>query len=368
MSVDPLASPVGAGWGANVYAFAGNAPVGLVDPWGLSPMTAGEFREYRQDSSARAWERMGKGLADFVDRNAGWIALGVAAVGVAALAVSGPIGWGILTGMAISGGMELGSQVLSKGWSNVDWKDVAKSASIGGIAGGLGAGAAGLATQVSSRFFGSGVNAVLGHASQFGQRFGLSGGSQMVGAYVEAGMDSMLTYITDGHRVSAGGLAQSWGIPAVSNVLVPGSFSKGFDGAFQKLGWDAVSGVLAKGRSVVSDAVGNFANGFVTYSGAPTTYSPQFESYRDEDYEGPGWSIGKAVEGGAEEILKGGVSSSRPVESLKSVSFGASSGSGGVNYADVVRDISLAGTGAAGGLTSVGKVIVDESVRSNASE
>lgn len=76
MSVDPLASPVGAGWGANVYAFVGNAPVGLVDPWGLSPMTAGEFREYRQDSSARAWERMGKGLADFVDRNAGWIALG----------------------------------------------------------------------------------------------------------------------------------------------------------------------------------------------------------------------------------------------------------------------------------------------------
>lgn len=56
------------------------------------------------------------------------------------------------------------------------------------------------------------------------------------------------------------------------------------------------------------------------------------------------------------------------MESLKSVSFGASSGSGGVNYADVVRDVSLTVPGAAGGMTSVGKVIVDESVRSNASE
>ncbi|WP_423817360.1 RHS repeat-associated core domain-containing protein, partial [Rothia nasimurium] len=43
ISVDPLASPAGAGWGANVYAFVGNAPVGLVDPWGLSPMTAGDL-------------------------------------------------------------------------------------------------------------------------------------------------------------------------------------------------------------------------------------------------------------------------------------------------------------------------------------
>ncbi|WP_336603577.1 RHS repeat-associated core domain-containing protein, partial [Rothia nasimurium] len=67
ISVDPLASPAGAGWGANVYAFVGNAPVGLVDPWGLSPMTAGEFREYHQSNTRnRAWTRVGSNLADGV--------------------------------------------------------------------------------------------------------------------------------------------------------------------------------------------------------------------------------------------------------------------------------------------------------------
>ncbi|MEX3631669.1 RHS repeat-associated core domain-containing protein [Rothia sp. LK2492] len=54
ISPDPLVSPVGAGWASNVYAFVGNDPVGLVDPWGLSPMTASEFREYRADTRGRA--------------------------------------------------------------------------------------------------------------------------------------------------------------------------------------------------------------------------------------------------------------------------------------------------------------------------
>ncbi|WP_237207577.1 hypothetical protein, partial [Rothia nasimurium] len=56
----PLVSPVGAGWSANVYAFVGFAPVGLVDPWGLSPMTAGEFREYASAGAGSA--RGGWGL------------------------------------------------------------------------------------------------------------------------------------------------------------------------------------------------------------------------------------------------------------------------------------------------------------------
>ena len=58
ISPDPLTSPVGAGCASNVYAFVGNDPVGLVDPWGLSPMTASEFREYRADTRGRAIERV----------------------------------------------------------------------------------------------------------------------------------------------------------------------------------------------------------------------------------------------------------------------------------------------------------------------
>lgn len=367
LSVDPVASPVGAGWASNGYGFVGFSPVGLVDPWGLSPMSAADFYAYRDDNRARAWERAGKGLADFVDRNAGWIALGVGAIGLAALAVSGPIGWGILSGMALSGGIELASQLLTTG--QVDWKGVAKNAAVGGIAGGLGAGATAVVSKVLPKVFNSGVNAVFGRAAQlgsradeaaslgtrvgsqladryrqaqsvvtdralglsalpgkvgqFGQRIGVNGWSQAVGAYVEGGVDSMLTYVVDGHHVSAEGLVQAWIVPAVSNAWVPGNASKSADKFFHRLGWDAVDGLSARVRSRVTGDVGNFANGFVTYSGAPATYSEKYESYREEGYEGPGWKISEAVSEGGKEMAKSAASSSRPVESLRSVSFEA---------------------------------------------
>ena len=380
MSPDPLTSPVGAGWGANVYAFVGNDPVSQVDPWGLSPMTAAEFQEYRQDTSARAIERMGKGLADFADRNAGWIALGVAAVGVAALAVSGPIGWGILTGMALSGGIELGSQLLSG--EPLDWKKIAKSASIGGIAGGVGAGVAGLATKVGSKVFTSiaskystkatAVNqqmsqvfrnvatdpatkntvprivtglkrtqqGLMGSAqrySSFASKVGSAGAREGVAAYVEAGTDTTLTYITDGHHVTGKGLVAAWGVPAVSNAVLPKPVSKGTDTVLRKIGLDH-NRVTQRLSTEISKGVGNFTNGVVSYSGAPMTYSPQYESFRDSTYDGVGWDFNKAWQEGLKETFKGGASSSHPVESLKSVSFEAKPVSGGVDYAGMARD------------------------------
>ncbi|WP_237234571.1 DUF6531 domain-containing protein, partial [Rothia nasisuis] len=380
ISPDPLVSPVGAGWASNVYAFVGNDPVGLVDPWGLSPMTASEFREYRADVRGRAVERAGKGLADFARDNAGWIALGVAAVGVAAAVVSGPIGWSILAGMAISGGMELGSQLISG--KGLDWRKIATSASIGGIAGGFGAGVAGAVTKIGSKVFSSVASRFSARAGGVGQqisqvfrkvatnpatknsvprvvsglkqtqiglqrqaarysswasRVGSVGFREGVEAYVEAGVDTSLTYITDGHRVTGSGLVSAWGVPAVSNALLPGKVSKGFDDAFQKVGWKAAEGVLAKGRSMVSDGIGDFVNGVVSYSGAPMTYSPQYESYRDEDYKGPGWNALEATIGGLKQAVSGGVASRGPVESLKSVSFDPSAGSGAVLVDEVTE-------------------------------
>ncbi|MFW0181314.1 RHS repeat-associated core domain-containing protein [Rothia sp. P5766] len=409
MSPDPVPSPVGAGWGANVYSFVGNAPSVLVDPWGLSPMTAAQFKEYREDVSGRAVERLGKGLADFARDNAGWIALGVAAVGVAALAVSGPVGWGILTGMLISGGVELGSQWLSV--EPIDWKKVALSASIGGVAGGFGAGVASLVTKLGSSVFGFGVRAMAGRAAQigaradeaaswgsrlgnslasrygqaqaawsnaarglsgvpqkvagFGQKLGYGGAKEMVGAYVEAGVDTSLTYVMDGHHVTAGGLVQAWGVPAVSNALVPRPVSKGADAVLRKTGWDAAEGVAAKWRSLTSDGLGNFVNGVASYSGAPMTYSAQFESYQGKDYKGPGWHRDDAIAAGLKEMAKGGVSSSRPVGSLKSVSFDVGSG-GGFDDGGAVRDLGLLGSGASGVQASVGVMV--ENVREGSGE
>lgn len=251
----------------------------------------------------------GKTIADFTDRNAGWIALGVAAVGVAALAISGPIGWGILTGMALSGGIEIGSQLLSG--EPLDWKKIAKSASIGGIAGGLGAGVAGLATKVGSKIFTSiaskystkatAVNqqmsqvfrnvatnpatknavprivtglkrtqqGLMGNAqrySSFASKVGAAGAREGVAAYVEAGTDTTLTYMTDGHHVTGKGLVAAWGVPAVSNAVLPKPVSKGADALLRTAGWKATDGVSQKIRSEVAQGLGNFTNGVVSYS------------------------------------------------------------------------------------------------------
>ncbi len=41
---DPLAAPVGAGWGADRFCGGGN-PVSLVNPWGLSPVSVEDFEK-----------------------------------------------------------------------------------------------------------------------------------------------------------------------------------------------------------------------------------------------------------------------------------------------------------------------------------
>lgn len=65
----------------------------------------------------------------------------------------------------------------------------------------------------------------MGSAQRFSSvasKIGSVGVHEGLAAYGEAGMDSMLTYVVEGHRVSAGGLLQALGVPAVSNALVPG--------------------------------------------------------------------------------------------------------------------------------------------------
>ncbi len=119
------------------------SPVGLVDPWGLSPMTAGEFREYRQDSSARAWERMGGQLHRWADEHAEAIATAAIIAGtvvsIAALVATGPVGLivaGAVGGGLLSGGLSILTNKNADG--TVDWKKVGLDTLIGGVAGGLG--------------------------------------------------------------------------------------------------------------------------------------------------------------------------------------------------------------------------------------
>ncbi|GAA4801536.1 RHS repeat-associated core domain-containing protein [Rothia endophytica] len=166
ISPDPLVSPVGAGWASNVYAFVGHDPVGLVDPWGLSPMTASEFREYRADTRGRAGERIVSGVRQWADEHAEAIATAAIIAGtvvsVAALVATGPVG--LIVAGAVGGGLLSGGlSILTNrgGDGRVDWGKVGLDTLVGaatGVIAGAGTAATKLTmavTKSASRFVGS---------------------------------------------------------------------------------------------------------------------------------------------------------------------------------------------------------------------
>ena len=129
LSTDPLAQVPGTGFFADVYAFCGNNPVGLMDPWGLKPMSPDEFQKYSRD---KFW----KDFRDYVAAGA-MIVVGLALT-VAAVA-TGPLGMvllGAASGALMSGGMSVITQKMEG--KNVDWGAVGRDALIGGLAGGAG--------------------------------------------------------------------------------------------------------------------------------------------------------------------------------------------------------------------------------------
>ena len=66
---DPLAAPVGAGWGADPFSLVGGNPVSLVDPWGLSPVSVEDFNKYREQKGS-------SGITGWVKRTATNVASG----------------------------------------------------------------------------------------------------------------------------------------------------------------------------------------------------------------------------------------------------------------------------------------------------
>ena len=129
LSTDPLAQVPGTGFFADVYAFCGNNPVGLMDPWGLKPMSPDEFQKYSRDKAQKDfWEYVAAGSMLFVG-----LALTAAAV------ATGPLGMvllGAASGALMSGGMSVITQKMEG--KDVDWGAVGRDALIGGLAGAAG--------------------------------------------------------------------------------------------------------------------------------------------------------------------------------------------------------------------------------------
>ena len=171
---DPLAAPVGAGWGADPFSLVGGNPVSLVDPWGLSPVSVEDFNKYREQkasSGITGWvKRTALGVANKAseiwqgakdlwgkvkaEAKAAWndpkkwlgehweyivgAGLVVAGTVVAGLSVAGGpltmVAFGALGGAISSAGM---SMITQKKKGSVDMGEVLKDAAIGAVVGGI---------------------------------------------------------------------------------------------------------------------------------------------------------------------------------------------------------------------------------------
>ncbi|MBD8704985.1 RHS repeat-associated core domain-containing protein, partial [Frigoribacterium sp. CFBP 13712] len=139
LSVDPLAPVTGAGWAGNPYSYAGNDPMHAIDPLGLRPATDADL-----DAYAAANQSVIGRAGDWWSENWEYVAAGAAIVAGVALmftGVGGPAGVALLaaSGAMLSGGISIASQKATTG--EVDWGRVGVDAAIGGVGGGLGAGA-----------------------------------------------------------------------------------------------------------------------------------------------------------------------------------------------------------------------------------
>ena len=128
LSTDPLAQVPGTGFFADVYAFCGNNPVGLMDPWGLKPMSPDEFQKYSQ-------EQYNKALKNIRDYAMAGVAIVAGAV-LSTLALTGP--WGIIFGAAGGALLGAGTEMLMQkleGKEELDWGAIGREALIGGVSG-----------------------------------------------------------------------------------------------------------------------------------------------------------------------------------------------------------------------------------------
>ena len=122
---DPLAAPVGAGWGADPFSLVGGNPVSLVDPWGLSPISFEEYEEYRQ-------ERIKNKGAIMAAR---WLQVAAVAVVVASVFWGGPLIAGLVYG-AVAGALEGAATGLEKTKNGqVDLANVALETGLGAMKG-----------------------------------------------------------------------------------------------------------------------------------------------------------------------------------------------------------------------------------------
>ena len=235
---DPLAAPVGAGWGADPFSLVGGDPVLLVDPWGLSPVSVEDFEKYREscaDRGVNGWlNRHSEGIQTFLT------VVGVVA-SIAAIFATGGLAvlvLGVVSGAALAASTSISNNRDENG--RVNWGRVGIDAAIGGAFGAIGGGIA---------VKGRGAMVALGR-------------TKAVGALEQA--------ITGGWSKGAKVFATRASVNAIPEVAA------GFVGGFENLAHDAVNGKIGdKGQYSIREHVVSTVSGgiFGGLSSAPRALS-----------------------------------------------------------------------------------------------
>ena len=208
LSVDPLEPVTGAAWAANPYSFAGNDPVGLVDPSGLRPVSEDDLRAYQQASNGML-QNAASAAGNWLSDNWEYIAAGaMVAAGVAVMCtgVGGPIGAAMMAGALTSAGGSIWSQKSANG--TVDWGTVLRDGAVGAATGLIGGGASAAAARATA-----GMTSCLGKNILTGA----------VEGAIDGGAGNGLQYLTSGQPITPAGFAQAVGAGAGEGALGGGA-------------------------------------------------------------------------------------------------------------------------------------------------
>ncbi|NII40584.1 RHS repeat-associated protein [Curtobacterium flaccumfaciens] len=190
LSADPLPPVLGSGWGGNPYAYAGNDPLGAVDPTGLRPLTDQELTAYDDSVSRGAFAAAGDFMADNWEYFAGG-AMVVAGGVLMATGVGGPVGM-----MLISAGADTIIQKATTG--EVNWGEVAVSGALGGFSGAGIAARAGLTGMKASVVAGASSGGIGGGIQGAYGYYTGPGPHSVTGALAATGQGTLAGTVTGG--------------------------------------------------------------------------------------------------------------------------------------------------------------------------
>ena len=230
---DPLAAPVGAGWGADRFSLVGGNPVLLVDSWGLSPVSVEDFNKFREERIRDANANFWKGVLTVVGTVAS----------VAAIFVTG--GTALIVLGAIAGGAMAAANAIDENkdpnTGKVNWGNVVLSGIIGGIFGGISGGMGKWANGAATKLFKGAANgtgklmastpARVWQAAKV--RMTVEGAKSGVSSAVDGTKDAVLSVLTGGkHKYSpeehAFKVASGMAFGGLNSMISPvsGSLSK----------------------------------------------------------------------------------------------------------------------------------------------